>query len=54
MMTARFNHCCVYDEKRGRIYCIGGVNEDSGSIASTTDMEKNRTSTCEYYDIRND
>lgn len=29
MGSSRYHHCTVYDEKRGRIYVIGGICEDS-------------------------
>jgi hypothetical protein len=37
MSISRYHHCCVYDEKRGRLYVIGGVGEEPGSVVSYND-----------------
>jgi len=57
MNTPRYNHCCVYDEKWGRIHVLGGVGEEGSNIESSSTLSSKSNcylQTCEIYDIRND
>jgi len=52
----------VYDEKRGRIYCFGGINDISpvklSGLETTQDHDDEEDEgflrSAEYYDIRDD
>ena len=62
MLNARYNHCMVYDEKRSRIFCFGGINDITPNKLSgleTTqdhdeDEEEGFLRSSEYYDMTND
>ena len=58
MKSGRYQHCAVYDEKRGRIYVFGGVG-DSNDLSTLnlesdeeSDYDNNFLKSSEYYDIR--
>ncbi|CDW80511.1 kelch motif family protein [Stylonychia lemnae] len=64
MLSNRFNHCMIFDEKRGRIYVFGGLS-DTQSIKmmfyqddSDEDDDFKRPNSFlqsgEYYDLKND